>query len=148
TNRFQIHNFDFSFFFFYRMGHMIRSRFHDANNNLEARYNNLNVDYWTIDNPSNDNPRPNVFQEFPRDSSTRSYFDGSFVKLRNVTLGYNLPVSLAGKLAMSRLRVYASAQNPVFWSTFDTWDPELAGDINAGSIPSARQFLLGVNVSF
>lgn len=148
TNRFQIKNFDFSFFFFYRMGHMIRSRFHDANNNLEARYNNLNVDYWTIDNPSNDNPRPNVYQEFPRDSSTRSYFDGSFVKLRNVTLGYNLPVSLASKLAMSRLRVYASAQNPVFWSTFDTWDPELAGDINAGSIPSARQFLMGVNVSF
>ena len=148
TNRFQIKNFDFSFFFFYRMGHMIRSRFHDSNNNLEARYNNLNVDYWTIDNPSNENPRPNVYQEFPRDSSTRSYFDGSFVKLRNVTLGYNLPEALAGRLAMSRLRVYASAQNPVFWSTFDTWDPELAGDIDAGSIPSARQFLFGVNVTF
>ena len=130
------------------MGHMIRSRFHDSNNNLEARYNNLNVDYWTIDNPSNDNPRPNVYQEFPRDSSTRSYFDGSFVKLRNVTLGYNLPEDLAGKLAMSRLRVYASAQNPVFWSSFDTWDPELAGDISGGSIPSSRQFLLGVNVTF
>ncbi|WP_339925599.1 TonB-dependent receptor [uncultured Cyclobacterium sp.] len=148
TNRFQIQNFDFSFFFFYRMGHMIRSRFHDSNNNLEARYNNLNVDYWTIDNPSNENPRPNVYQEFPRDSSTRSYFDGSFVKLRNVTLGYNLPTALAGRLAMSRFRIYASAQNPVFWSTFDTWDPELAGDIDAGSIPSARQFLFGVNVTF
>jgi len=148
TNRFQIHNFDFSFFFFYRMGHMIRSRFHDSNNNLEARYNNLNVDYWTINNPSNDNPRPNVYQEFPRDSSTRSYFDGSFVKLRNVTLGYNLPEELASKLAMNRLRIYASAQNPVFWSSFDTWDPELAGDIGAGSIPSSRQFLLGINVTF
>jgi TonB-linked SusC/RagA family outer membrane protein len=148
TNRFQFKNFDFSFFLFYRMGHMIRSRFHDSNNNLEARYNNLNVDYWTIDNPSNANPRPNVYQEFPRDTSTRSYFNGSFIKLRNVTLGYNLPTPVANKLAMSKLRIYASAQNPIFWSTFDTWDPELAGDINAGSIPSSRQFLLGINVSF
>ncbi|MEX2595135.1 MAG: TonB-dependent receptor [Anditalea sp.] len=148
TNRFQIKDFDFSFFLFFRMGHMIRSRFHDDNNNLEARYNNLNVDYWTIDNPSNANPRPNVYQEFPRNSSTRSYFNGSFLKLRNVTLGYTLPLSVANKLAMKRLRIYASAQNPVFWSTYDTWDPELAGDISAGSIPSSRQFLMGVNISF
>lgn len=148
TNRFELGNFDFSFFFFARVGHMIRSRFHDSNNNMEARYNNLNVDYWTIDNPSNANPRPNVFQEFPRDTSTRSYFNGSFVKLRNVTLGYNLPQVLAEKLAMARLRIYASAQNPIFWTTFDTWDPELAGDIGAGTVPSARQFLLGINVTF
>jgi TonB-linked SusC/RagA family outer membrane protein len=148
TNRFQVKNFDFSFFFFYRVGHMIRSRFHDSNSGLFGRYNNLNVDYWTIDNPTNDNPRPNENQEFPRDGSTRSYFDGSFVKLRNVTLGYNLPESVLSKFAISRLRIYATAQNPLFWSNFDTWDPEVAGDINAGSIPSARLFLFGVNVSF
>lgn len=148
TNRFQVKNFDFSFFFFYRVGHMIRSRFHDSNSGLFGRYNNLNVDYWTIDNPTNDNPRPNENQEFPRDGSTRSYFDGSFVKLRNVTLGYNLPESILSKYSISRLRVYATAQNPLFWSSFDTWDPEVAGDINAGSIPSSRLFLFGVNVSF
>jgi TonB-linked SusC/RagA family outer membrane protein len=148
TNRFNVGNFDFSFFFFYRVGHMVRSRFHDSNSGLFGRYNNLNVDYWTIDNPTNSNPRPNVNQEFPRDGSTRSYFDGSFLKLRNVTLGYNIPQHIANKLSMNRARIYASAQNPIFWSGFDTWDPEVAGDIEASSIPSARQFLLGVNVSF
>lgn len=148
TNRFQIKNFDFSFFFFYRVGHMIRSRFHDSNNGLFGRYNNLDVDYWTIDNPTNSNPRPNENQEFPRDGSTRSYFNGTFVKLRNVTLGYNLPESLVSRFAISKFRVYATAQNPLVWSNFESWDPEVAGDINAGSIPSARLFLLGVNVSF
>lgn len=148
TNRFQVGNFDLSVFFFYRIGHMVRSRFHDNNNGLFGRYNNLNVDYWTMDNPSNENPRPNVNQERPRNGSTRSYFDGSFVKLRNVTLGYNIPKSIASKFFMSRARIYATAQNPMFWANFDTWDPELAGDINAGTVPSARQFLLGVNVSF
>ncbi|WP_232835066.1 SusC/RagA family TonB-linked outer membrane protein [Pleomorphovibrio marinus] len=148
TNRFQFGNFDFSVFFFYRIGHMVRSRFHDSNNGLFGRYNNLNVDYWTIDNPSNENPRPNVNQEFPRNGSTRSYFDGSFVKLRNVTMGYNLPTPIASKLYMSRARVYVQAQNPIFWANFDTWDPELAGDIDSGTVPSPRQFILGVNVSF
>jgi pterin-4a-carbinolamine dehydratase len=148
TNRFTLGNFDLSVFFFYRVGHMVRSRFHDSNSGLFGRYNNLDVDYWTIDNPTNSNPRPNVNQEFPRDGSTRSYFDGSFVKLRNVTLGYNLPQTIAGRLSMSRLRIYATAQNPIFWSSFDTWDPEVAGDINAGTVPSSRQFLLGLNVSF
>lgn len=148
TNRFQLGNFDLSVFFFYRLGHMVRSRFHDSNNGLFGRYNNLNVDYWTIDNPSNENPRPNVNQEFPRHGSTRSYFDGSFVKLRNVTLGYNLPAPIANKLFMSRARIYAQAQNPIFWANFDTWDPEIAGEINAGTVPSPRQFILGVNVAF
>ena len=148
TNRFRYKDFDFSFLLFYRVGHMIRSRFHDSNNTLEARYNNLTVDFWTIDNPSNENPRPNVYQEFPRDSSTRSYFNGSFLKLRNVTFGYNLPGSIADKLSMDRIRIYASAQNPFFWSNYETWDPEIAGEITAGSIPSVRQFLMGVNVSF
>lgn len=148
TNRFQLGNFDLSVFFFYRVGQMVRSRFHDSNNGLFGRYNNLNVDFWTIDNPTNANPRPNVNQEFPRNGSTRSYFDGSFVKLRNVTLGYNIPETIASRLYMSRARIYASAQNPIFWANFDTWDPELAGDINAGTVPSARQFILGVNVSF
>ncbi len=148
TNRFQYGNFDFSVFFFYRVGHMVRSRFHDSNNGLFGRYNNLNVDFWTIDNPTNENPRPNVNQEFPVHGSTRSYFDGSFVKLRNVTLGYNIPAPIASKLFMSRARIYAQAQNPIFWANFDTWDPELAGDINAGTVPSPRQFILGVNVSF
>ncbi len=148
TNRFTLGKFDLSVFFFYRVGHMVRSRFHDSNSGLFGRYNNLDVDYWTIDNPTNSNPRPNVNQEFPRDGSTRSYFNGSFVKLRNVTLGYNLPQTIAQRLSMSRLRIYATAQNPIFWSSFDTWDPEVAGDINAGTVPSSRQFLLGLNVSF
>ncbi|MCC5937088.1 MAG: TonB-dependent receptor [Lunatimonas sp.] len=148
TNRFQVGNFDLSVFFFYRVGHMVRSRFHDSNSGLFGRYNNLLVDYWTIDNPTNENPRPNVNQEFPRDGSTRSYFDGSFVKLRNVTLGYNLPAPIANKLFMSRARIYATAQNPLFWANFDTWDPEIAGELNAGVVPSARQFLMGINISF
>jgi TonB-linked SusC/RagA family outer membrane protein len=156
TNNFDYKGFNLSFFFYYRLGQMVRSNFHAGNNSLFARYNNLDVDYWTIDNPSNDSPRPNENQEFPRDGNTRTYFDGSFVKLRNVTLGYTLPSTVTETLGISRLRFYASAQNPLFWSTFETFDPEVEddddsnnpGSLGSGIVPSSRLFLLGVNLQF
>ena len=149
TNRFTFAGFDLSFFFYFKQGHMIDSRFHDSNNTLFARYNNLDVDYWTIDNPTNAYPRPNQNQERPRDDDTMRYFDGSFIKLRNVTLGYNLPSSITDRLGMSSLRVYASAQNSWFGAKYDTWDPEIdEDDIESGNIPTSKLFLLGINVKF
>ncbi len=156
TNNFDYKGFNLSFFFYYRLGHMVRSNFHAGNNSLFARYNNLDVDYWTIDNPSNDSPRPNENQEFPRDGNTRTYFDGSYVKLRNVTLGYTLPSTVTETLGISSLRIYASAQNPIFWSTFETFDPEVEdnddsnnpGSVGSGIVPSSRLFLMGVSLQF
>lgn len=148
TNNFNYKGFDFSFFFFYRVGQMIRSRFHDSNNSLFARYNNLDVDYWTINNPTNESPRPNQNQERPRNGSTLTYFDGSFIKLRNVTLGYNLPSTLTEKIGLSRLRLYASGQNLWFASEYDTFDPENNNDISIGDIPTNRLVLFGINASF
>ena len=149
TNRFGYKGFDLSFFFYFKVGQTIDSRFHDSNNTLFARYNNLNVDYWTIDNPTNEYPRPNQNQERPRDDDTMRYFDGSFIKLRNVTLGYNFPTSLTDRLNMTGLRLYVAAQNPWFSAKYDTWDPEIdEDDITSGNIPTSKLFLVGLNVKF
>ena len=149
TNRFEYKNFDLSIFFFARVGHTIRSNFHVGNNSLFARYNNLNVDYWTVDNPTNAFPRPNRNQESPKYSSTMGYFAGDYLKLRNVTLGYNFPASVTEKLKMSRLRAYVSAQNPWFLAKYETYDPE-AGDDNEveSDIPTTKMFLFGFNIQF
>ena len=155
TNSFEYKGFSFSFFFYYRLGHTIRSRFHDSSNSLFARYNNLDVDYWTKDNPTNAYPRPNQNQEFPRNGSSLTYFDGSYVKLRNVNVGYKFPESLTNRIGMSNLRLYASGQNLWFWSKFDTFDPETNDpdntnepQINLGTIPSTRLFILGISAQF
>lgn len=150
TNRFEYKGFDLSIFFFARMGHMVRSRFHDSNNTLFARYNNLDVDYWTPDNPTNAFPRPNQNQERPKYASTMSYFDGSFIKLRNATLGYSFPSNLTKKLRVNTLRLYASAQNPWFWARYETFDPEAGNDaeVESGDIPANKLFLFGLNVQF
>ncbi|MDZ7692815.1 MAG: hypothetical protein U5K69_17095 [Balneolaceae bacterium] len=60
---------------------------------LIGRYNDPDVDYWTPDNPTNDQPRPNVESEGPLYGSSRGYQDGSFLKIRNIRLGYNLPLN-------------------------------------------------------
>ncbi len=156
TNEFRYKGLSFSFFFYFRLGNTIQSLFNSSNNSLFARYNNLDVDYWTIDNPTNANPRPNQNQEFPRNGSTLTYFDGSFVKLRNVTLGYDFAEDFAQRLGMNSLRVYVSAQNPIFWARYDTFDPEISdpdenndiAQIGSGVVPTSRLFSVGINANF
>ncbi len=148
NNRLSYKGFDFSFFLYYRLGYTLNSAFHADQATMQARYNNLKVDYWTIDNPSNDYPRPNKNQENPAFVSTLRYKDGGFVKVRTITLGYNFPNSIITRLGLSNLRVYVSAQNPLVWSKYKTFDPENVGSIGAGTVPSNKLFLGGINLTF
>jgi len=155
TTRFEYKGFDLSAFFYFRQGQTVYSNFHVGNNTLFARYNNLNVDYWTPDNQSGIFPRPNQGQERPRNNTTMGYFDGSYVKLRNVALGYNLPSDITDKLGMSNLRIYVSGQNLWFKAKYDTFDPEVDdpdnGDLpslGAGTTPSTKVLLFGVKAQF
>ncbi|GAC1375472.1 MAG: TonB-dependent receptor [Hymenobacter sp.] len=152
TNRFEFKGFDLSFFVYARIGNMIRSDFHTSTNNLAGRYNNLNINYWTPNNPTNDFPRPNKDQEFPIYNSTLQYFDGSFVKVRNINLGYNFSLAMAQRLKFSALRVYTSIQQPFIFATFRSKykgiDPETTDAVSANQIPSVRQVTFGVNAKF
>lgn len=166
TNTFEYKGFDLSFFFYFRQGQMIRSRFHDSNNSLFGRYNNLDVDYWTIDNPTNEAPRPNENQTSPKNGSTMTYFDGSYLKLRNLTLGYNFPSSLTEKLNISNLRLFVAGQNLWFLSDYETFDPEVSEEddlrrneetgeieerglgVSSSTVPSNRMWSIGLNVTF
>lgn len=155
TTNFTYKNFDLSAFLYYRQGQMIYSNFHVGNNSLFFRYNNLNVDYWTVDNQSGQYPRPNQNQERPRNNTTMGYFDGSYLKLRNVNLGYNFPESVYSKLGMTGLRLYTSGQNLWFSAKYDTFDPEVDDpdtddlpSVSAGTTPSTRLILFGVKAQF
>lgn len=161
TNRFNYKAFDFSFFIFARVGQMVRSRFHDSNNSLFGRYNNLAIDYWTPDNPTNDFPRPNQNQESPKYASSMSYFDGSFLKIRNINFGYTLPAPVAAKMKLQSLRIYSSIQQPFIFSEYRSRykgiDPETfidgeqgveGGSVSANVAPAITTYTLGLNVKF
>ncbi|SEF62521.1 SusC/RagA family TonB-linked outer membrane protein [Algoriphagus boritolerans] len=161
TNRFAYKGFDLSFFVFGRFGSMIRSQFHQSNNNLFGRYNNLAVDYWTPTNPTNAYPRPNENQEFPKYNTSMSLFDGTFVKVRNINIGYTVGDVALKKLGFSSLRIFSSIQNPFIFSEYRSVhkgiDPETFTDgeqgVNAGEVsgnisPPVVQYTFGVNVKF
>ncbi len=154
TNRFKFNNFDLSFFVYARLGQNIRSNFHTSNNSLFGRYNNIVVDYWTPTNPTNDVPRPNQNQEFPKWNSSLNIFDGSFVKVRNINLGYKFNEAVANKLGMESLRVYTSIQQPFIFSSFiskyNGIDPETDIDASlSGSVsPAVWTATFGINVKF
>jgi hypothetical protein len=148
TNKFTYKGIDLSFFFYYRLGFMIRSEFSNSQATMQARYNNINVDYWTIDNPTNNYPRPNKNQENITYGSSLQYMDGGYVKLRNLTVGYTLPSSILDKAKLSNVRLYFTAQNPFIWSKYKLFDPERAGNINSGEMPSYILYLGGINVTF
>ena len=148
TNRFSFKGIDLSLFFYYRLGYMIDSRIHESQATMQGRYNNVDVDYWTIDNPSNAYPRPNKNQERPQYNTTLRYVDGGFIKLRNVTLGYNLPGSLTTRLGLTNVRIYFTGQNLKAWSDYKFFDPENAADINSGDMPATKLYLAGINLTF
>ena len=88
-------------------------------------------------------------------SSTYNLFDGSYFKIKQIQLGYTLPRQLVSKVGISNLRVYASLENFFCFSKYPGLDPETASSgsdrslgIDMGSYPSAKQIILGLNLSF
>ncbi|MCU0451651.1 MAG: TonB-dependent receptor, partial [Bernardetiaceae bacterium] len=83
-------------------------------------------------------------------------FDGSFLRVRNVTLAYNLPATLTNRWKMNTVRVYTTATNLFTFTNYNGFDPEVSGsgdDVRAagldfGTYPQARTFTLGVSASF
>ncbi|WP_273215439.1 SusC/RagA family TonB-linked outer membrane protein [Runella zeae] len=160
TNRFEFKGFDLSFFLFGRFGNTILSGFHRNQLQLAGRYQQIKVDYWTPNNPTNEFPRPKSNQEFPVYNSTLFYYDGTFVKLRNINFGYTFSNAIAKKIGAESLRLYASIQQPKIWSSYLTKyngvDPEAAitgsptgtTEVNSGVTPSTTVTTFGLNVKF
>jgi TonB-linked SusC/RagA family outer membrane protein len=153
TNRFSYKGFDLSFFVYGRFGQTILSGFHRDNNQLAGRYQQIKVDYWTPNNPTNEFPRPNHNQEFPVNNSALFYFDGTFIKVRNINFGYTFSPKITQKLGMQSLRVFTSIQQPFIFSTYRSKyngvDPETAdGTINNNVTPATRITTFGLNVKF
>lgn len=148
TNRFSFKGFDLSVLVFARFGNMIQSPFHGNFRFLSGRVNQYNIDYWTKTNPTNAYPQPNAGQESPIYGSTLSYISGSFVKVRNINLGYKFSSRITRSLLMQSLRFYVSVQNPFVFSPYTQDYNGIDPEFPTTSTPPSRQFLFGLNVKF
>jgi hypothetical protein len=114
-------------------------------NTLAGRYNGVKVDFWTPNNPSNTAPRPDKNTESPFFSDARGYEDGSFVRIRNITVGASVPERYLSRVGAQSLRLYVTAQDPFLYTDFTGIDPEGA---TGKVIPAYRSFLIGGNFGF
>ena len=140
-------------------------------NLLTGRRGNVDVDYWTPENKGADFPRPGGIQsgDNQKYASTLGIFDGGYLKIRNITLGYNFSGAWMKKAGLSSLRLYAAVQNPFIISSeyysLSGLDPEPNSLSNQGQFhatqigghalpvvgtnaPTTRNYLIGLNLSF
>ncbi len=150
-NTFTYKNFDLNIFLVARYGQMVYGEFLGRYDPSAAQNGPANFDYWTPTNPSNDFPRPgrgNLSNLYNSNYTSLFYIDGSFFKIKNVSLGYTLPKSVTDKFKVGSFRVYATASNMFTFTKNDllkNYDPERGG---AESSPLSRQLVFGVNLDF
>jgi TonB-linked SusC/RagA family outer membrane protein len=180
TNTFAFKGFDLSVVMYARMGQMVVVPYITADGGangypffMQSRNNQLKVDYWTADNPTNKFPQPDASTDRLNYGSTLGYVDGSFIKVRTINLGYNIPSKLLEKVGIMSLRVFVNVLNPfVLYSPFvkDGYGPDPEGNGYGGAVsptgtgsatavpnraitvnantPATRQFNMGVNLKF
>jgi len=120
-----------------------------TNLNQYASYN----DRWSPDNTSSVNFRTKGY--FGGGYSSRTVEDGSYLRLKTVSLGYNLSGKNLKRTGIKSMRIYASAQNLITWTKYTGLDPEvstygsaLAPGFDYSAYPRARTITVGANLSF
>ncbi|TYP95865.1 TonB-linked SusC/RagA family outer membrane protein [Sphingobacterium allocomposti] len=150
-NTFLYKGFDLNIFTIARWGHHIDAELLGYMNSYGTRNIPAVYDYWTPDNPTNDYPRPYINRTSANHSNPllgMNVVDASFVKIKNITLGYTLPENLSRNIKLSRFRVYATMHNPIIFTRshlLKGMDPETGA---SDSFPLYRQMVFGVNMSF
>jgi TonB-linked SusC/RagA family outer membrane protein len=148
-NNFSYKGFDLGVYLFARWGQMVNAQFlgrFDPSGNA----NGPSLDYWTPNNATNDFPAPQKGSVISSINGyqTLTYVDGSFFKIKNVTLGYTLPASFTKRFKVDNVRLYATGSNLFTKANshlLSNYDPEGQGNESA---PLSRLFVFGLNLGF
>lgn len=159
NNDFSYKNFSLNVFFQFSYGNDIYSNLNMMRNWVFA-YNNVSTDAlnrWRKPGDITDFPRPirndPLRNEYLR-VSDRWVEDGSYVRLKNITLAYNLPAKMANKIFLEGLQFYVTGENLVTWTHYTAYDPEVSSysglqiGVDDGSYPQSRTFVFGLNIKF
>jgi len=138
-------------------------RFQSANGNFEDNQSIDQLNRWQKPGDITNVPQARLYGFNGYGHSTRWLNDASFIRLRNLTLGYNLPASILDRLGFSSLKVYAAGSNLLTFNDFPGYDPEAREDsFDAGagepsgiasgqsfySAPLSKTIIFGLNINF
>lgn len=157
TNTFNFYGVDFSFMFQFNYGNDVynATRLFSTQSRL-GRKNMLAevADRWSPTNASNNVPKYDGY--ITNDVYSRFVEDGSFLRLKTMTLGYTFPREWTKKFKVSKLRVYAQAQNLFCITGYSGYDPEVSmaasnpmtPGLDWGAYPKSRIFTVGLDLQF
>jgi len=150
NNSFSYKNFDLQIFLQGVAGNEI---YNGTRSSLESMSTVTNqsvkmLDRWTAEGTGNSIPRA-VYADPNNNNRVSNRFleDGSFLRLKNVTLGYALPAKTLKKIYVSNARMFVSAQNVFTLTSYSGFDPEVSG-VDTGSYPMTRTISIGIDVKF
>jgi hypothetical protein len=156
SNNFAYKGFDLGVFFqwsygndIYNANRLMLETGYKYNTNQYASYAN----HWSPENPESNIPR--VKGSTLKTYATWMVEDGSFLRLKTVQLGYNLPQHMLNSIKISAIRVYASAQNLYTWTKYSGYDPEvsirnsaLTPGFDYSAYPRATTLTVGLKATF
>ena len=156
TNTLSYKRFDLNFFFEGSVGNDI---YNATRVDLEGMFDSKNqstvvLNRWTPENTNTDIPRAGNINNVR--NSTRFVEDGSYVRLKAITLSYNLNPEFLNSIGINSLSVYTTGQNLLTFTKYSGFDPEVnafgrsatALGVDYGTYPQARTITFGVNVEF
>lgn len=156
TNRFQFYGVDFSFLLQFSAGNDVYNAMRVFLTQSRNERTNMLAevgDRWKPANASNKVPSATGY--IPYDISSRFIEDASFLRLKNITLGYTLPEKWTRKIWVNKLRLYVSAQNLFCLTKYSGFDPEvsmlsspLTPGFDWGAYPKSRVFTMGLDIQF
>ncbi len=160
TNTFSYKGIDFSFLFQGVFGNDVYNgggKFMSANGDFFDNQTKDQLGRWRNPGDITDIPQARLYGANGTGESSRYLSDASYVRLKTITLGYNLPSSIISRAKLSKVRVYVSGQNILTFTDYEGWDPEVnsdtyASNVNQGvdfySAPQAKTITFGVNIGF
>ena len=155
TNKFIFYGVDISVFFQYNVGNdfFVASYFPLSGTGNRNILKSIWENAWRPWN--NDGTWPDYTIDSYRQTSSSLWIeDGSYLKLKDVTIGYSLPSKITDKMKINSLRFFITGQNLFTWTNFSWYDPEVAsnnaifGGLYRFKYPSSRTFLIGVTLGF
>ena len=163
TNSFSYGNFSFNFFLQGVQGNDLFNATRIETEGLidEANQAATVLRRWTAPGQVTDIPRASYGDNTNSLISSRYIEDGSFVRLKSATLGYSLPAALLQRLHLNRCFFYVTGENILTFTKYSGFDPEvslygrsggseknIAPGIDYGTYPQAREFIIGLNLTF
>lgn len=156
TNSFNIYGIDFSFMFQFTYGNEVynATRMYCTQSNSDRTNQWAEVaDRWTETNASSVVPSYDGY--VPSELYSRFIEDGSYLRLKNITLGYTFPEQLTRKAHINKVRVYVTAQNLFCLTKYSGYDPEvntltspLMPGFDWGGYPKSKAFTFGLELQF